>query len=103
MLQSLKWIGWNVERIVDGEKGRSTPRSFRIQDRVEADIKIEERVFWKMVSDILLVLGERHDATAKRHRQQMAKLEEDAWKPPTPNETSARAWRVLQGFRMQVV
>jgi hypothetical protein len=57
------------------EKGRRTPPSFRLQDRLEADIKIEEGAFWKSVFEIQDVLGERDDATAEKHRQQMAKLE----------------------------
>jgi hypothetical protein len=59
------------------EKGRRTPPSFRFQDRLEADMKIEEGVFWKTVSDILLVLGERDDSTATKARQRMAKLENE--------------------------
>ena len=59
------------------EKGRRTPPSFRFQDRLEADMRIEEGVFWKTVSDILLVLGERNDETATKTRQRMAKLEEE--------------------------
>jgi len=57
------------------EKGRRTPPSFRFQDRLEADMKIEEGFFWKSVSDILLVLGDRHDVETKKARQRMAKLE----------------------------
>jgi hypothetical protein len=59
------------------EKGRRTPPSFRIQDRLEADIKIEEGVFWKTVSDVLLVLGEEDDETAKRQRARLGKLEQE--------------------------
>ena len=57
------------------EKGRRTPPSFRFQDRLEADIKIEEGVFWKTVSDMLLVMGERDDDAAGKARENMAKLE----------------------------
>ena len=59
------------------EKGRRTPPSFRLQDRLEADIKIEEGAFWKTVFDIQDVLGERDDATAKKARERMAKLESE--------------------------
>ncbi|MDP2898806.1 MAG: hypothetical protein Q8Q12_19895 [bacterium] len=59
------------------EKGTRTPPSFRFQDRVEADIKIEEGVFWKSVFEIQDVLGERDDATAKKAREQMARLESE--------------------------
>lgn len=59
------------------EKGRRTPPSFRFQDRLEADINIEEGVFWKSVFEIQDVLGERDDATAKKARQQMARLESE--------------------------
>ena len=59
------------------EKGRRTPPSFRFQDRLEADIKIEEGVFWKTVSDILLILGDRDDEAAKKARGRMAKLESE--------------------------
>ncbi len=57
------------------EGGRRTPPSFRLPDRLEADIKIEEGVFWKTVFEIQDVLGEKDDATAKRQRERMAKLE----------------------------
>ena len=59
------------------EKGRRTPPSFRFQDRLEADVKIEEGAFWKTVSDILFVLGERNDEAAKKARERMAKLESE--------------------------
>jgi hypothetical protein len=59
------------------ERGRRTPPSFRFQDRLEQDIKIEEGVFWKTVSDILLVLGERNDEIAMKARQRMARLEDE--------------------------
>ena len=58
------------------EKGRRTPPSFRFQDRLEADMRIEERVFWKTVSDILLVLGERDDEAAEKQRERLVRLEE---------------------------
>ena len=59
------------------ERGRRTPPSFRFQDRLEADMKIEEGFFWKTVSDILLVLGERNDEIATNARQRLVKLEEE--------------------------
>ena len=59
------------------EKGRRTPPWFRFQDRLEADMRIEEGVFWKSVSDILLVMGERDDEAATKARQRMAKLEQE--------------------------
>jgi DNA-binding transcriptional MerR regulator len=59
------------------ERGRRTPPSFRFQDRIEADIKIEEGAFWKTVSDMLLVMEERDDEAAKRARERMAKLEQE--------------------------
>ena len=59
------------------DKGNKTPPSFRFQDRLEADMKIEEGFFWKSVSDILLVLGERDDSTAKRQRERLLKLENE--------------------------
>ncbi len=59
------------------EKGRRTPPSFRLQDRLEADIKIEEGVFWKTAFEIQDVLGKRDDATVRKARQQMAKLESE--------------------------
>jgi DNA-binding transcriptional MerR regulator len=57
------------------ERGRRTPPSFRFQDRFEADIKIEEGVFWKTVFEIQDVLGERDDEAAKKTRERVAKLE----------------------------
>jgi hypothetical protein len=42
------------------ERGRRTPPSFRLQDRLEADINIEEGFFWKTV------FGERNDGIATR-------------------------------------
>jgi hypothetical protein len=59
------------------ERGRRTPPSFRFQDRVEQDMKIEEGFFWKTVSDILLVLGERSDSTATKWRRRLVGLEEE--------------------------
>lgn len=59
------------------DRGRRTPPSFRFQDRLEADIKIEEGVFWKTVFEIQDVLGERDDATAKKQRRRMARLESE--------------------------
>ena len=72
MRELLEW-----KKLREQEERSDTPPSFRFQDRLEADMKIEEGVFWKTVSDILLVLGERHDETAKKTRQRMAKLESD--------------------------
>jgi len=65
------------------EWGRRTPPSFRFQDRLEADMKIEEGFFWKTVSDILLLLGERNDETAKKQRERLVKLEEEMRKLTT--------------------
>jgi len=63
---------------LEGQEERSdAPPSFRLHDGLQADMKIEERFFWKAVFEIQDALGERDDATAKRHRQQMAKLEEE--------------------------
>ena len=59
------------------ERGRRTPPSFRFQDRLEADMRIEEGVFWKTVFEIQDVLGERDDSTAKKARERMVKLEEE--------------------------
>ena len=58
------------------EKGRRTPPSFRFQDRLEADIKIEEGFFWKSVFEIHDVLGEGNDEVAEKQRER-AKLEEE--------------------------
>ena len=69
-------IEWEKLREQEG-KGKRTPRSFRFQDRLEAHMKIEEGFFWKTVFEIQDVLGENDDATVKRHRQRMAKLEEE--------------------------
>jgi len=76
---SIKRMGELLEwkKLKEQEERSDVPPSFRFQDRLEQDIKIEEGVFWKMVSDILLVLGERNDATATKARQQMARLEEE--------------------------
>lgn len=59
------------------EKGRRTPPSFRFQDSLEADIKIEEGAFWKTVFEIQDAIGKRDDAAAKRQRERTAKLEEE--------------------------
>ena len=59
------------------EKGRRMSPSFRFQDRVEADIRIEEGFFWKTVFEIQDALGERGDSTAKRQRERLVKLEEE--------------------------
>jgi hypothetical protein len=67
MKELLQW-----QRLQRQEEKKDVPPSFRMQDRLEADIKIEEGLFWKTVSDILLVIGERDDATATKARQQGA-------------------------------
>ena len=72
MGELLEW-----EKLKAQEKKSRTPPSFRFQDRLEADTKIEEGSFWKMVSDILLVLGERNDETATKARRRMATLEKE--------------------------
>ena len=59
------------------EKGRRMPPSFRFQDRLEADIRIEEGAFWKTVLEIQDVLGERDDEEATKARQRMAKSAEE--------------------------
>ena len=76
---SIKRMGELLEwkKLKAQEERSDVPPSFRLQDRLESDIKIEEGVFWKTVFEIQDVLGERDDATAKRHRQRMAKLEEE--------------------------
>lgn len=76
---SIKKMGELLEwkKLQKQEERSDVPPSFRFQDRLEADIKIEEGVFWKTVSDILLVLGERDNAAATKARQRMAKLEEE--------------------------
>jgi hypothetical protein len=68
MKESLEWKKLKEQE----EKGNRTPPSFRFQDRLEADMKIEEGFFWKTVSDVLLVLGEGDDETAKKQRERMA-------------------------------
>jgi len=77
--ESIKRMGELLEwrKLQRQEKKSDVPPSFRFQDRLDADMKIEEGVFWKMVSDILLVLGERNDSTATKARQRMAKLEKE--------------------------
>jgi len=76
---SIKRMGELLEwqKLQRQEERSDVPPSFRLQDRLEADIKIEEGAFWKTVFEIQDVLGKRDDATAKRHRQRMAKLEEE--------------------------
>jgi hypothetical protein len=76
---SIKKMGELLEwqKLRKQEEGSDVPPSFRLQDRLEADIKIEEGAFWKSVFEIQDVLGEKDDATAKRHRQRLAKLEEE--------------------------
>ncbi len=76
---SIKRMGELLEwqRLREQEERSDVPPSFRLQDHLEADIKVEEGFFWKTVSDILLVLGQRDDETATKARQRMAKLEEE--------------------------
>jgi hypothetical protein len=76
---SIKRMGELLEwkELKKQEERSDAPPSFRLEDRLEADIKIEEGVFWKSVFEIQDVLGERDDATAKRQRERMAKLEEE--------------------------
>lgn len=71
MKELLKWQKLRKQE----EKGMRTPPSFQFQERLEADIRIEEGVFWKTVFEIQDVLGERNDATAKKARERMMKLE----------------------------
>ncbi len=59
------------------EKGRRMPPSFRFQDRLEADIRIEEGFFWKTVFEIQDALEERGDSTAKRQRERLVKIENE--------------------------
>lgn len=59
------------------DKGRRTPPSFRFQDRLEADMKIEEGFFLKTALDIRTVLGEKNDLVAKKWRKRLLKLEEE--------------------------
>jgi hypothetical protein len=72
MGELLEW-----QKLQRQEKRRDVPPSFRFQDRVDADIKIEEGVFWKTAFEIQDVLGNRDDATATKARQRMAKFEEE--------------------------
>jgi hypothetical protein len=72
MGELLKW-----KKLKAQEERSDVPPSFRLQDRLEADIKMEEGVFWKSVFEIQDVLAESDDATAKRQRERMAKLEEE--------------------------
>lgn len=72
MKELLEW-----KKLREHEERSGVPPSFRLQDRLEADTKIEEGVFWKSVFEIQDVLGERDDATAKKARQQMARLESE--------------------------
>jgi hypothetical protein len=76
---SIKRMGELLEwrKLQEQEERSDVPPSFRLQDRVEADIKIEEGVFWKMVFEIQDVLGEGDDATAKKARERMARLERE--------------------------
>jgi len=76
---SIKRMGELLEwkKLREQEDKRDVPPSFRLQDRLEADMKIEEGAFWKTVFEIQDVLGETDDATAKRQRERMAKLEEE--------------------------
>jgi DNA-binding transcriptional MerR regulator len=69
-------LKWQKRQRQEG-KGRRTPPSFRFQDRLEADIKIEDGVFWKTAFEIQDVLGERNDEAAKKARERMARLESE--------------------------
>jgi hypothetical protein len=72
MGELLEW-----QKLKKQEERSDVPPSFRFQDRLEADIKIEEGVFWKTVSDMLLLMGDRDDEAATKSRQNMAKLESE--------------------------
>jgi hypothetical protein len=76
---SIKRMGELLElkKLKRQEEGSDVPPSFRLQDRLEAGMKIEEGVFWKSVFEIQDVLRERDDAAAKKTRERMAKLEEE--------------------------
>jgi len=72
MKELLEW-----KKLKEEEKHNDMPPSFRFQDRLEADIKIEEGFFWKSVFEIQDVLGTRDDDAAKKARERMAKLERE--------------------------
>jgi len=76
---SIKRMGELLEwkKLRKQEEKSDVPPSFQFQDRLEADIKIEEGVFWKTVFEIQDVLGEKDDATAKKARERMAKMESE--------------------------
>jgi hypothetical protein len=71
MAELLEWKKLKGEE----QNGTRTPPSFQFQDRLEADIKIEEGFFWKTVFEIQDVLGETNDMAAKKARERIAKLE----------------------------
>jgi DNA-binding transcriptional MerR regulator len=72
MKELLEW-----RKLQKQEERSDVPPSFRFQDSLEADINIEEGVFWKSVFEIQDVLGKRDDEAAKKARERMAKLEEE--------------------------
>jgi hypothetical protein len=72
MKELLEW-----RKLRKQEERSDVPPSFRFQDRLDADIKIEEGVFWKTVFEIQQLLGERDDEAAKKARERMAKLEKE--------------------------
>jgi hypothetical protein len=76
---SIKRMGELLEwRKLKKQEGKSdVPPSFRFQDRLEQDIKIEEGAFWKTVFEIQDALGKRDDEAAKKARERMAKLESE--------------------------
>jgi hypothetical protein len=74
---SIKRMGELLEwkKLKEQEDRSDVPPSFRLQDHLESDIKLEEGAFWKTVFEIQDVLGERDDEAAKKARERMAKLE----------------------------
>lgn len=65
------------QKLKGQEKKSRTPPSFRIEDHLEADIKIEEGFFLKTAWDVRALLSRRSDPTTKRQRQRLEKLEEE--------------------------
>jgi len=86
MGELLEW-----EKLKSQEERSDVPPSFRLQDRLEADMKIEEGVFWKSVFEIQDALGERKDPTAKKARERMARLESEM------RELATREWGEIRG------
>jgi hypothetical protein len=76
---SIKRMGELLEwqKLQRQEERNDVPPSFRFQDRLEADIKIEGGVFWKTVFEIQDVLGKRDDEAAEKWRERLAKLEQE--------------------------